>query len=116
MVSLAKVISDIKKGMTNLANVISTETCSKEYVDQKIAELVNSAPEQLDTLQELSRALNNDKDFAVTVNNLLAQKLDKSGGTVTGNLTVNGTLKSKDTLIKVQSWDASTGTLTITNV
>lgn len=97
MISLAKVISDIKKGMANLANVIKTETCSKEYVDQKIAELVNSAPEQLDTLQELSQALNNDKDFAATINNLLAQKLDKSGGTVTGDLTVNGTLNAKAT-------------------
>ena len=49
----------------------------KTYVDKKIADLVNGAPEQLDTLQELSKALNNDKDYATTVNNALAEKLGK---------------------------------------
>lgn len=50
----------------------------KTYVDKKVADLVNGAPEQLDTLQELSKALNNDKDYAATVNNALAEKLGKT--------------------------------------
>lgn len=50
----------------------------KTYVDKKVADLVNGAPEQLDTLQELSKALNNDKDYATTVNNALAEKLGRT--------------------------------------
>lgn len=40
---------------------------SKSYVDAKVAELVNSAPEALDTINELSAALGNDPNFATLV-------------------------------------------------
>lgn len=40
---------------------------AKEYTDTKVANIVDSAPETLDTLKELSRALNDDPDFAATV-------------------------------------------------
>ena len=39
-------------------------------VDDIISNLINSAPEQLDTLNELSQALNNDANFATTIINL----------------------------------------------
>lgn len=57
---------------------LNDNKADKTYVDKKVADLVNGAPEQLDTLQELSKALNNDKDYAVTVNNALAEKLGKT--------------------------------------
>ena len=38
-----------------------------EYVDIKVAEIVDSAPETLNTLKELSTALGNDENFATTV-------------------------------------------------
>ena len=47
---------------------------------------MNSAPETLDTLQELARALNNDPNFATTMLNLLAGKVNKNGDTITGAL------------------------------
>lgn len=50
---------------------------TKKYVDDKIAGLVNSAPETLDTLNELASALGNDANFANTVTNSLANKSDK---------------------------------------
>lgn len=56
---------------------LDNNKADKTYVDKKVADLVNGAPEQLDTLQELSRALNNDKDYATTVSNALAEKLGK---------------------------------------
>jgi hypothetical protein len=40
---------------------------SKEYTDQKVADLVGSAPEVLDTLKELADALGGDENFAATV-------------------------------------------------
>ena len=56
------------------------ETFSKEEVLQKIADLVNSAPETLDTLEEIARALGNDPNFSTTIINLLAGKVDKEEG------------------------------------
>lgn len=50
---------------------------NKEYVDNKVANLVNSAPKTLDTLNELASALGNDANFATTVTNSLANKADK---------------------------------------
>lgn len=48
------------------------------YVDtkvaSKIASVINSAPETLDTLNELAEALGNDNNFATTVTNALAEK------------------------------------------
>lgn len=47
-----------------------------EIADQKIKELVNDAPEALDTLKELSAALNDDSNFATTIVNAINQKQD----------------------------------------
>ncbi len=55
----------------------------------KIDALVDSAPGALDTLNELAAALNDDANFATTVTNTLATKLNLSGGTLTGDLTIN---------------------------
>ena len=51
-----------------------------EYVDTKVADLVNTAPEALDTLKELSTALGDDPNFATTVLNQLGNKVDKEEG------------------------------------
>ena len=49
------------------------EAVRKDYVDDKvsaaIANLVNSAPQTLDTLKEIADALNNDANLAVTLTN-----------------------------------------------
>ena len=47
-------------------------------MEQKIAELVDSSPEALNTLNELASALGNDPNFATTVLNKLSQKLEIS--------------------------------------
>lgn len=51
----------------------------KNYTDTKVASLVESAPETLDTLKELAGALGNDPNFATTVSNQIGSKLDKGG-------------------------------------
>jgi hypothetical protein len=48
------------------------------YTDTKIAEIVNSAPDTLNTLNELSAALADDPNFATTMTNALAAKADSA--------------------------------------
>jgi hypothetical protein len=60
---------------TNLAQEIldrqsgdsDTLQSAQDYADQKIADLVDSAPEVLDTLKELADALGGDENFATTI-------------------------------------------------
>ncbi len=52
-------------------------------VSLAIETLMGSAPEALDTLQELATALGNDENFATTISTQLANKANKTGDTVT---------------------------------
>lgn len=74
----ADVFNLINRQLLSNDKSLNDNKADKTYVDKKVADLVNGAPEQLDTLQELSKALNNDKDYATTVNNALAEKLGKT--------------------------------------
>jgi hypothetical protein len=57
------------------------------YIDVAISNLINFAPDTLDTLNELAAALNDDENFATTVTNSLASKANLSGATFTGVVT-----------------------------
>lgn len=72
MVGSSSVSSQISSAVDGLA----TET----YVDNKVAGIVNSAPETLDTLNELATALGNDPNFATTVATQIGTKVDKVSG------------------------------------
>ena len=48
------------------------------YVDEKVAALVNGAPETLDTLKELADALNNQPDAIAALTATVGQKADQS--------------------------------------
>lgn len=70
---------------TGAVTSISTPTennhlTTKKYVDDKVAGIVNSAPETLDTLQELATALGNDPNFATTVSTQIGKKVNKVDG------------------------------------
>lgn len=56
----------------------SKTIANTEYVQNSIASLVDSAPDTLNTLNELAKALNNDPSFATTITNLIAEKESKS--------------------------------------
>jgi len=62
---------------------------AEEYADNAVAALANSAPELLDTLNELAAAIGDDANFATTVANLVAVKQDilteGTGIDITGN-------------------------------
>ena len=60
---------------------------TQTYVDTEIANLVDSAPTSLDTLNELAAALNDDANFATTVTNSLATKAPLADPALTGTPT-----------------------------
>jgi hypothetical protein len=53
---------------------------SEAQVNALIAALVDSSPDSLDTLKEFAEALGNDPNFATTMINALADKVDKEAG------------------------------------
>ena len=65
---------------------VSQKIATTQYVMTAISNLINSSPESLNTLAELSQAMNNDPNFAATIAEHLSKKLDKTGGNITGTL------------------------------
>lgn len=59
---------------------------SNAYTDQKIADLINGAPETLDTLKEVAAAIEENKTVAEALNNSIGKKANQSElDTHTGN-------------------------------
>lgn len=73
---------------TQSASNNSTKVATTAYVDAQVATVVDSAPGTLDTLNELAAALGDDASFSTTVTNSIATKLPKSGGTMTGDISM----------------------------
>ncbi|EEJ8539166.1 hypothetical protein AI62_002370 [Salmonella enterica subsp. enterica] len=68
------VLTGTPKTPTPKITATGCEIANAEFVSAKLAQLVGSAPEALDTLNELADALGNDPNFATTVLNKLAGK------------------------------------------
>ncbi len=68
---------------------LGDRVATRDYVDTELSNLVASAPSTLDTLNELAAALGDDANFSTTVTNSIATKMPLSGGTFTGNVTVD---------------------------
>jgi len=62
------------------------QAATKKYVDDKVSNLVASAPGALDTLNELAAAIGDDANFSTTITNSVAAKLPLAGGTLSGNI------------------------------
>lgn len=63
----------------------STDLTTKSYVDTAIANLVDTAPTTLDTLNELAAALGDDANFSTTVTTALGTKLATADFTSTAD-------------------------------
>jgi hypothetical protein len=99
--------TDARVGSYLSANSYATEG----YVTTAVSNLVDAAPSTLDTLNELAAALGDDPNFATTVTNSIATKLPLAGGTISGNLTVSGSLTGT-LATAAQTNVTSVGTLT----
>ena len=86
--------------------ITETELNSKNYitlneVDVKLSELVDSAPDTLNTLNELATALGNDPNFATTIASQIGSKADI---TVVDELsqTINNKVNKEDVYTKTE--------------
>jgi len=57
-----------------------------DRISTAVSNLVDSAPEALDTLNELAAALGDDENFATTISTSIGEKVAKAGDTMTGEL------------------------------
>jgi hypothetical protein len=75
---------------TASASTNTTQVASTAFVRTEVANLVDSAPGSLDTLNELAAALGDDASFSTTVTNSIALKAPIASPTFTGNFTSVG--------------------------
>lgn len=90
-VTTAKIADNVALGgspttTTQSASDNSTKIATTAYVTAAVANLIDSAPSTLNTLNEIAAALNDDANFNTTVTNSIAAKLPLAGGTMTGAL------------------------------
>ena len=100
-------LTGVPTAPTAAANTNTTQIATTAYVQTEIADLVNSAPAALDTLNELAASLGNDANFATTVTNSLATKLPLAGGTMSGAIAM-GTNKITGVGNPTSNQDAAT--------
>ena len=79
--------------VTGLQDVLDSKATT-DYVNTKVAGIVDSAPEALDTLNELADALGNDPNFATTVATQIGSKVDKVSGKGLSTNDLTAALKS----------------------
>lgn len=72
----------------------------EDYVTEKIAGVIDSAPEALNTLNELAAALGDDPNFATTIATQIGGKADKSS---LGTLATKSTVAKSDLATAVQT-------------
>ena len=83
---------------------------TKAEVDQAIADLIDGAPQTLDTLNEIAAALADDSNYFTTINNALATKVNLTGGnTITGDQAITGDITGTGDI-------ARTGDVSATNL
>ena len=92
--ALAGTIASTTTGATQAASDNSTKIATTAYVTTALANLIDSAPGALNTLNELAAALGDDANFSTTVTNSIATKLALAGGTMTGNLILGDNVKA----------------------
>ena len=71
---------DGKNLVEKLAEIQARRYATEEYVQQQLNALIDGAPEALNTLKELADALGDDANFASTMVQELAGKVDKAEG------------------------------------
>jgi hypothetical protein len=95
----SEAISAAATDATTKAN--AAQAAAEGFATQSISNLIDSAPETLNTLSELAAAINDDKSYAATITTALGQKeplLPEQSGNSGKFLTTDGTSKSWSTV------------------
>jgi hypothetical protein len=104
--------SDLAAGGYKVSGLLNPsanqDAATKSYVDTAVADLINGAPELLDTLNELAQAIGDDEDFITTVTTSIGEKVAKAGDSMSGNLDFGGTNKVTSLGAPTSSTDAAT--------
>ena len=116
-IGTAEIADDVALGgnpttTTQSAGNSTTRIATTAFVATEVANLIDSSPGALNTLNELAAAIGDDASFSTTITNSIATKLPLAGGTLTGNVTVPnlyvaddiGHTGDSDTYL---SWDAN---------
>tara|TARA_R100001510_G_scaffold6526_1_gene5109 strand:+ start:575 stop:2155 length:1581 start_codon:yes stop_codon:yes gene_type:complete len=95
-VTTAKIADDVALGgnpttTTQSAGNNTTRIATTAFVTTAVANIVDSAPSALDTLNELAAALGDDANFSTTVTNSIATKAPLSAPTFTGDVDIDAT-------------------------
>ena len=114
-VTTAKIADDVALGgnpttTTQSAGNNTTRIATTAFVTTAVANIVDSAPSALDTLNELAAALGDDANFSTTITNSIATKLPLAGGTLTGGLTGTSATFTDDVAINNSSPELYFGT------
>jgi hypothetical protein len=100
-------IDTIEGDLNVTGNVVSstsptanTHLTNKGYVDTQVSNLVDSAPDLLNTLNEISSAIGDDATFATSVQSQLDDKAPLANPTFTGVVTVPTPTNNTDATTK----------------
>ena len=86
---------------------------TEQFVSTQLSNLISSAPGALDTLNELAAAIGDDANFATTVTNSIATKLDASVNPLKAASVSNDTItftRADNTTFAITTSDANTDT------
>jgi hypothetical protein len=99
---------------TATAGTNTTQIATTAFVSTAVANLINSAPGALDTLDELAAALGDDANFASTVTTALAGKAnDNAVVKLTDNQTISGQKAFSDPVFINNSLNSDGGTIQV---
>ena len=80
---------------TQTAGDSTTRIATTAFVSTAVANLVDSAPATLNTLNELAAAIGDNATFSSTMTTSIATKLPLAGGTLTGNLNLGDNVRAR---------------------
>lgn len=101
-----RIVDEINNGIDEVSSsvdkVVEDVEASKKYTDTAIANLVNSAPAEMDTLKELADAMQENEDVVEALNSAIGNKVDRSElPTKTSDLTNDsGYITSDDVIVE----------------
>ena len=80
---------------TQTAGDSTTRIATTAFVSTAVANLVDSAPDTLNTLAELATSIGNSATLSSTLTSSIATKLPLAGGTLTGNLNLGDNVRAR---------------------